>query len=401
MHRLDGLRAGRILSVCLLLIFFSADLCAQQASRTFQLMRTPETMKEAHLVTQQAGWTRTSDHLYWTSDGGMNWSNVTPALRPHEVISAVFFLDAARGWVLLSHAGDADEEFELATTKTAGASWSTTQLHVPDPDPDTGLSAEAWVNFANASHGWVLVRMSTNTAVSWGVLIRTQDGGTTWQRLEQPPVAGPVYFASANEGWLCGGPDDSLHRTQDGGRHWQQVSIPVSSDANESYELPVFRDEKSGILSVLFDGPTKTERMLFSTSDGGLTWKAQGQVAQDDLARRPDTIVGSLWLGATTTRDQGIMLAAFPAGAKRTIRANVQIPGVSAYSVRGISFASPLVGWAIVDVVNCNRPGGAGCTELVSTSDGGTSWVSIAPPEIKPRPYGTATMVKPVPRRPE
>ena len=73
----------------------------------------------------------------------MNWSNVTPALRPHEVISAVFFLDAARGWVLLSHAGDAGEEFELATTKTAGASWSITQLHVPDPDPDTGLSAEA------------------------------------------------------------------------------------------------------------------------------------------------------------------------------------------------------------------------------------------------------------------
>ena len=106
--------------MCLLLIFFSADLCAQEASRTVQVMGTPETINEARLVTRKAGWTRTSDHLYWTSDGGMNWSNVTPALRPHEVISAVFFLDAARGWVLLSHAGDAGEEFELPTTKPQG-----------------------------------------------------------------------------------------------------------------------------------------------------------------------------------------------------------------------------------------------------------------------------------------
>ena len=140
-------------------------------------------------------------------------------------------------------------------------------------------------------------------------------------------MAGSVHFASANEGWLCGGSDDSLYRTQDGGTHWQQVSVPAPSDANESYELPVFTDEKHGILSVLFDGPTKTERMLFSTSDGGQTWKARVQAAQGDLARQPDTIVGSLWLGATATRYDRMVLTAFPADAKRTTSTNAQIPG--------------------------------------------------------------------------
>ena len=62
--RLDGLRAGRILPVCLLLIFFSADLCAQEASRTVQVMGTPETINEARLVTRKAGWTRTSDDFF-------------------------------------------------------------------------------------------------------------------------------------------------------------------------------------------------------------------------------------------------------------------------------------------------------------------------------------------------
>src|SRR5438874_1400728 len=54
------------------------------------------------LLTMQAGWARSGDHLYWTTDGGTHWKDVAPYGSSKKVIVDVLFLDTNIGWALLS-----------------------------------------------------------------------------------------------------------------------------------------------------------------------------------------------------------------------------------------------------------------------------------------------------------
>src|SRR5579863_1508506 len=85
-----------------------------------------------------------------------------------------------------------------------GQTWFVKQLEIPNLDASRGLSAETWLDFVDAAHGWVLVRVNGNTAMSGGVMRATDDGGTTWKTLGVP-AAGPIRFITAADGWLDGG----------------------------------------------------------------------------------------------------------------------------------------------------------------------------------------------------
>jgi hypothetical protein len=80
------------LSLLLTLCLFH-DTQAQQAGRI-------ESMK---LLTADTGWAATNKKLFWTTNGGARWSDITPRLEhKQQAISSVFFLDSSTGWVLLS-----------------------------------------------------------------------------------------------------------------------------------------------------------------------------------------------------------------------------------------------------------------------------------------------------------
>src|SRR5690349_6109620 len=59
--------------------------------------------KYMHVIAPGVGWVLMPGRLYWTTDGGGQWSDITPKSPcPSEAIVAVFFLDTSNGWVLLS-----------------------------------------------------------------------------------------------------------------------------------------------------------------------------------------------------------------------------------------------------------------------------------------------------------
>lgn len=59
------------------------------------------------LLTRDTGWVADTHSLYWTSDGGADWADITPVVPgvgPEGLtLHSVFFLDTSQGWLVISH----------------------------------------------------------------------------------------------------------------------------------------------------------------------------------------------------------------------------------------------------------------------------------------------------------
>jgi photosystem II stability/assembly factor-like uncharacterized protein len=246
------------------------------------------------LLNATVGWAATDETLYWTADAGAHWKDITPRSITAAHLSSPFFLGPSLGWVLMSHrlesrpnVDQAETKFDLATTSDAGGTWSFTAIDVPDPDPSSGLSDHASIYFLDPVHGWIMARVNRGSGPrSFGVLLKTEDGGKTWTSEKTPPIASSPYFVSATDGWLAG--EGQLFATHDGGANWREQSLPAPSQAGPAtlvydYYPPVFQDSKRGLLLVSYESPDGSVGALvtFNTDDGGRTWKAPRVLPQE------------------------------------------------------------------------------------------------------------------------
>jgi hypothetical protein len=346
------------------------------------------------LMAPGVGWAASSNQLFWTSDGGKTWKDVTPPTSPGTGISAVFFLDTSTGWALLSRQADPDEEreFDFAATTNAGTSWTVTSLQVPDPSPHgSGLSGTAFVDFADVSHGWINIRVNQGSGPthSWGVLLTTADGGKSWKRLKLPPAANSMLFRSPEDGWLA--EDGDLYRTSDGGNTWQQISLQAppamkSARVEGDYNLPVFQDATHGsMLAGYFavdssgfavDGSQVT--VLFSTIDGGNTWGVS-QALPPGYGRGNLPVIGGTVVAAQISPKHLLTLTRFGAVNSRVQTDLTSLAG-NADSVRALGVLDENRIWLLA---YASVPNQRVYTELLSSSDGGVSWAKITPPNIK------------------
>jgi hypothetical protein len=143
--------------------------------------------------------------------------------------------------------------------------------------------------------GWLLTQETCPTGLC-PVVSSTTDGGVTWQRLPNPPLApsttggvcrGPacqpshIRFANATDGYLFG---PALLATVDGGQTWHPDSAqPV--ETLEASQGSVFRvlDASSGCL-----GPC--DRIVQEASAGSTDWRTLTNIpTQWDVSSRQDT----------------------------------------------------------------------------------------------------------------
>ena len=210
-----------------------------------------------------------------TTDGGATWNklNVTNEALDFRDIDAI---DAQTAYVLSIGNGPASRIYK---TIDGGATWT---MQFKNDDAKAFLDA---MSFWDANHGVVF----GDSVDGQFYILTTQDGGGTWRRV--PPATLPR--ALENEGafaasgtniavfgkthaWIGTGAAAKARvlRTSDGGHTWQVTDTPLAAGPSTGIFSIAFRDAQHG---VIVGGDYRKEQEavdnLAVSSDGGATWK--------------------------------------------------------------------------------------------------------------------------------
>ena len=189
-----------------------------------------------------------------------------------------------------------------------------------------------------------------------GGLLKTQNGGDTWEKIEitlpdqSYSQARAIWFIDQLHGWIGlehEGGHGSLHKTTDSGYTWtiQVDSIHRVSDIYfNTYSFGWF---VSG-------------NKIFKTSDGGINWSIQAELQEIEPIALQFTSDNLGWIGGyiglLKTEDAGNSWnEVFPLGMD--------------LNIKDIHFINSLEGWVITDG-GFNGPG------IYKTTDGGISWIN-------------------------
>jgi glycoside hydrolase-like protein len=353
------------------------------------------------LVSPGVGWAVLSqgtvyspnDHLFWTSNDGGAWNDITPQDPTSKEIAGVFFLDASRGWVLLTARGTEligpsnVSGFDLATTTDGGADW--TVKHVASPQEDHGWAGVGELFFLDSSHGWLNLELALH---DWavGTLLATTDGGNTWTQAKGFNVDagyGPIRFTDPQNGWVAGGPygQRHLYATHDGGRSWQDTALAppprVSSYVGPISQCnpPAFKDAKHGFVPVTYTGTDASGSdfkvvALFSTDDGGRAWHLESWVnLGEDRGVLAFTAVDSQAIAPKLLSRSGLTLVKLSPAGKAIETVSTELPQMRGdAALLGLNFSDATHGWA-----------SSSDGRLLSTSDGGLTWKDMTPGQQK------------------
>jgi photosystem II stability/assembly factor-like uncharacterized protein len=188
-----------------------------------------------------------------TTDGGVTWRFASGFVgRWPGVIAfsmnAVQFLDSLRGCAVASGG-------QIFLTRDGGENWRAVRNGAGEALGD--------VHFVDEYCGW---------AVGGAGVLRTTDGGETWQwavrsSSENGYLSGSaVQFLDRRFGWMVG--HQGVWRTGDGGLTWTRATLPLARGENPHlYDLH-FVDPSTGWVV----GENGT---ILHTADGGHTWARQ------------------------------------------------------------------------------------------------------------------------------
>jgi photosystem II stability/assembly factor-like uncharacterized protein len=330
-------------------------------------------------VTPAAGWVvverQTHDFVVLhTSDAGETWHRqlVAPAESIGEYLH---FFDASSGVVVVL-----GTQSGLYRTINGGNTWARQPLtraggHV--------LSAD----FVDADHGWLLAQASTEGET----LLRTQDGGRTWIGLGNPVAysdwAYRVVFADSSDGWLyTESTTPYAYKTQDGGTSWHRVELPgpaggwptasgglVSVAARPTQGAGVTVTVVIGPPQALpapgssisrSDPPQPANQFQLSSIDSGHSWKAFSMPASQGAIAYIDAL-NWWWIGS------GVQAKSADAGGTWSPIRTLLVPAPLPDSVQ------------IIDSTHIWFGAMAGARPLVEgTDDGGVSWTMFLLPDV-------------------
>jgi len=280
----------------MLLVFVAALVIGFRGLRAARLLAPVGpapivSISPSKMVSPTTGWAFTGDRLVRTTDGGVQWVDVSPPSLPDRVPvdTSAYFLDARHAWITETTGGSG---FSLVSFRTSdgGRTWQQgARVGAPGAGGD-GVSPQLY--FIDALHGWLLLRGESTAGQPSPTLYSSSDGGLRWTLTSSNPgsplgcTAWQMAFASASTGWLtttCPSTqvEPSLLMTQDGGITWHVQPLPLTTSkviCPCSLDPPVFFNHARGIL-VVHGSPGA----LLVTSDGGSSWTARSLPGDDQM----------------------------------------------------------------------------------------------------------------------
>ncbi len=263
-------RVRGALSMLLLFLFivaFANSAARASAQWTKQKSNTLAWLHAVYFIDEQKGWAVGGNGaLLSTDDGGAKWRTLP---RPAEdALRDLYFADANTGWIVCERniyqlKMENEPRTYLLRTRDGGATWQ--RVDVTKASPDERLVRAIFTN--NGTRGWAFGEA--------GALYATRDGGASWARQRLPTrrlLLGGAFF-DTDQGWLVGA-GATLLQTLDGGETWRMGNALDASNAR--LNAASFVDATHG-WAVGAQG-----RILFTTN-GGRTWRAQNSMIATDL----------------------------------------------------------------------------------------------------------------------
>jgi len=160
------------------------------------------------------------------SDGGRTWSIISTLKSGHpgwsfSLPSKIVFTDQVHGWII--------ETFSAWYTLDGGLNW--TEVTPPELKGRGQLVCEF---FLNSLKGWAIGRKVVGhhragqsvdvEKLFRGIVLHTTNEGQSWQPVsvgKDELFFDRIYFTDVEHGWLLS--RDNVYRTTDRGRTWQRV----------------------------------------------------------------------------------------------------------------------------------------------------------------------------------
>lgn len=344
-----------------------------------------------------------STRILRTTDGGLNWLDVSPASDLQR--TEKFFLDGENAWAI-THANQTDpaESLEVLVWQAhnGGSTWTRGTLSVR-----RGMISEVRVFFLDAQHGWLINTYDVAMGTTAVTLYKTEDGGTNWAEilstaLDDLPRPGAMslacykehlWFRDTSTGWVMGGcwsdPDILFAVTHDGGLTWQTQELPQPGDPltgpSCSPYPPTFFSSQEGVLQIVC--PT-TSLLIYHTHDGAQTWDRPVHRTRLLTTTPVDFVdANNGWYLATEdspTNDTGVGLYVTHDGGKTWDQITPIIDVGDIYGappngndlelIRHFDFIDTKTGWAVRTVSDMYD-----YSLILKTTDGGYTWTHWVP----------------------
>jgi photosystem II stability/assembly factor-like uncharacterized protein len=253
---------------------------------TLQFMETSYYLKDVAFLTKDLGWAVGEPHwsqsekwffgtIIKTTDGGLSWTAQDAGVA--ETFNAVFFIDPDLGWV-------AGTNGTILHTSDGGAHWTLQKVNTSDEFRGLAFSdtQNGWAAAVRPIHQDWLGEDDDWTASIW----HTSNGGRNWTRQTLPEnvsLLGRIDFVDSATGWAVGSKrleeEDIrirhagvVYSTTDGGMTWKEQYSPGVDITLTAVD---FVDVSTGWAAGFPTSSSLDGGFVFHTSDGGMTWERQ------------------------------------------------------------------------------------------------------------------------------
>jgi len=228
-------------------------------------------------------------------------------------------------------------------------------------------------------------RMVVWASGSGGTVLRTVDGGKSWQNVSPIGAADQQFwdieaFDSNNAVILAKGPDARIYRTQDGGASWTLTF--QNTDKHAAYDAISFSDRDHGLG---LSDPVGGKFRIISTSDGGRTWQIVPTAGMPPALPHEFgfafggtelvTLGNNAWFGTGIGREARVFHSAD--GGITWSAATTPIRTDNNSGIFSLAFRDSSTGLAVGGDLSAL---GAAVDAAALTSDGGTSWTLAGNP---------------------
>lgn len=238
-----------------LILLVSAQVCFAQTSWKINRANGGSDLVTVYFTSSDKGWIAGDDgYLAVTYDGGRNWTKRD--IGESDTINEIYFRNDDNGYLVAGR--------RMYITRDGGETWQVIQINRPN-EFRGAVPEYLSIKFADKKRGIVVGSiLNKQNRVIDSLVMRTEDGGETWQRVVVPSKRELFHldFVGTSRCWIVGDGGIILS-SSDGGASF---SAQRSGTTNELFNVD-FRDEYEGYA-------VGSKGTILRTESGGATWES-------------------------------------------------------------------------------------------------------------------------------